>query len=268
VNPQSSEQLLVGPSLREFILICGKDSVGKSSAIVSLAWYIEQIDSDAKFYVIDLENKFRSALKGFGTDAPKNIIYYKCDDMNQATEAMSDIVSRHKRGDWIAVESMSRLWEKAQDMGYQAIVGTGKADYMEKRRAKAGKKDPVTPKPDELWSIIKGAHDSAFLDILSMSETLNVILSTTIAKPPKADSFMKENADRKAARVELGMDAGVEGAPRLPYYVETLCLLELNQGKVTCRMLRDNLSVLDDSRISFEVPGKKEWAANLYVNCR
>src|SRR5215469_5999917 len=222
--PLSSQDLLSGPSLREFILLCGKDSVGKSCAVVSLAWYVEQLFPEAKFYVIDTENKFKTAFQSFRPDVPNNIAFYKADDMNAVTNAAEEILAKHKRGDWIAIESMSRVWERAQSMGYEAITGLGKPEYMERRRAKikAGgslKDNPVTPRPDDLWSIIKGAHDGAFLDLLSQSETLNVVLTTTLAKPPKTDGFMKENADRKAARVELGMDAGVEGAPRLPYYV-------------------------------------------------
>lgn len=262
----SSAELLAGPPLREFILLAGKDSVGKSSAIVSLAWYIEQTQPDAKFYVIDTENKFVSALKSFGTDAPRNILYYKCDDMNAITDAIDEVMSKHQRGDWCAVESMARVWDRAQDLAYRATSGVSKVEYLEKR-PKSGKGSGPIPSPDDFWKIAKGAHDGAFLDLLSGSTTLNVILSTTVLKP-KADGFMKENADRKAARVELGMDVGMGGAPALPYQPETLCLLERVQGKVTCRVLRDNLSVLDDSRIDFDVENRKVWAANFWSQCR
>lgn len=267
LHPLSSSDLLTGPPLREFILLCGKDSTGKSSSIVSLAAYVEQVQPEARFYVIDTENKFRSAMRSFGADAPKNVLYYKCDDMNAVTDAAAEILERHRPGDWCAVESMSRVWERAQDLGYKAVTQQDKATYMEKRRSQ-GKAAPVTPKPDDLWSIVKGAHDGAFLDLLSNSDTLNVILSTTIAKPPKEGNFMKENADRKALRIELGIDSGIEGAPRLPYYVESLCMLELRNGSVTCRVLRDNLSALDDGRVEFEVPSRKEWALMFWSTCR
>jgi hypothetical protein len=268
MSPQTTSQLLSGPALREFIILVGKDSTGKTCGIVSLCWYVEQTSPNAHCYVIDTENKFKGALRSFGADAPKNILYYKCDNMNMVTDAIEDILTKAKPGDWVMVESMDRVWEKAQDMGYQAIAGTDKAGYMEKRRAAKGAKMPVTPQPDQLWGIIKGAHDSAFLDLLSQSDTLNVALTTTLAKPPKTDGFMKENQDRKAVRVELGMDAGIQGAPRLPYYPETLCLLELRAGKVSCRVLRDNLSALDDSRTEFDVPGRKDWAMTFWATCR
>lgn len=264
MSPLSSKELLSGPALRELILLAGKDGVGKSSAIVSLAWYIEQTEPSAKFYVIDTENKFRSALRSFGSDAPNNIVYYKAGDMNEVTVAVAEVMAKHKLGDWLAVESMGPVWDKAQDLAYLAIAGTTKAEYLE-RKAKG--KGPI-PQPDDFWKIAKGAYDGAFLDPLRMSETLNVVL-TSIAKPVKADSgFMKENKDRKAFRVEVGMDANLSGSPTMPSIVETLCLLELNNGQVSCRVLRDNLSINEDSRIEFAVPSRKEWASQFWSNCR
>lgn len=269
IKPQSTADMM-GYPLREFILIGGKDGVGKTNAIVSTAYWVEQLHPDATFYVIDSENKFRSALQGYGTDAPKNIAYYKVDNMNQVTAVTEEIVKRHKPGDWLAVESMSRIWERAQDLGYQAIAGLSKIDYMDKRRAEKGKGNAMapTPRPDDLWSIVKGAHDSAFLDLLTQSETLNVMLSTIVAKPKPDRPNMKESGDRKAVRAELGIDVGLEGAPRLPYYMETVCLLDLRDGKVSCRVLRDNLSTLDDSRIEFDVPNRKSWAMTFWSECR
>jgi hypothetical protein len=272
-KPLSSAQLMSGPPIRELIMLAGKDGTGKSCAIVSTAYYVGLTNPDATFYVIDTENKFRSALKSFGADMPTNIRYYKTTTMNEVTDATAEILAQHKPGDWLGVESMGRVWERAQDMGYNVIKGMGKAAYMEERREKikAGgsqKDNPVTPKPDELWSIVKGAHDGAFVDLLTQTDDLNVIMSSPIARPPKPDAFIKENQDRKTVRIELGIDMGIEGAPRLPYYVETLCLLDVRAGQVSCRILRDNLSTIDPSRIEFDVPDRKSWAVEFWGQCR
>ena len=145
----------------------------------------------------------------------------------------------------MGIESAARLWERAQDLGYQAITGTQKAAYMELRRAKmsAGEKAPaVTPRPDDLWSIIKGAHDTEFIDRICNTDDLNVILTTTVSKVKEQRSNRKENADRVALRAEHGIDLNLDGAPRLPYYVLTLALLEREDGQVNCAILRDNCS--------------------------
>lgn len=267
MTPLSSKDLLAGPAPRDFILLCGKDSVGKTSAVVSTAWYVEQVTPSATFFVIDSENKLKAALRGFGPDAPQNISYYKACTMNAVTTAVEDILKRYKPGDWLAVESMSRIWEMAQDAGYQEVSGMGKAAYLNKWRGDGKKGGPI-PKPDDLWSIVKGAHNGAFLDLLVEKDDLNVMMTSTVAKPPKEGSFMKENADRKAVRIELGIDSGVEGAPRLPYFPESFILLEMKGGNVTARVLRDNLSLADETRIEFDIPGKRDFGMQFFANCR
>jgi hypothetical protein len=252
--------------IREFIMLAGKDGTGKSCAIVSLAFYLQQVQPNATVYVIDTENKFRSAMRSFGTDAPTNIMYYKTDSMNQVTSVVADIIGKHKAGDWLAVESMSRVWERAQDLGYQVREGISKVEYLERKREKGGK-SPIPGNVGDFWAIVKGAHDGAFFDLLTQQEDLNCIFTTTIAKPPK-EGFIKESLDRKAVRVELGIDANLEGAPRLPYYLETLCLLDVRAGAVSCRVLRDNLSSNEEGRVEFDVPSRKLWAEMFWGTCR
>jgi hypothetical protein len=253
---------------REFIMIASKDGAGKSCALVSMAMWVQNaIGPDATFFVIDTENKFPTALKSFGPDAPTNICYFKCETMNDVTDAYDAIANQRKMGDWLAVESMGRIWERSQDLGYQAVSGYSKAAYLEKRRELA-KAPPVIPKPDDFWNVVKGAHDSAFLDLISQASSLNAILTTTISKPPKAGGFIKENETRKEARVEFGIDAGIDGAPRIPYYVETLCMFDIKSGKMTCRVLRDNNATGEESRKEFEVENKKMWGQKFWMECR
>lgn len=264
---------LLSQTGREFIMIAGKDGAGKSCAIISIAkWVQDALDPAAIFFVIDTENKFGTALRSFGTDAPTNIVYYKCDDIKHVVDAMTDIAKRRKAGDWVAIESMGRVWEKAQDMGYLQISGYDKEDYLEKRRAQKGianvQQAPPIPSADKFWNIVKSAHDGAFVDVMAQASTLNVVWSTTINKPPKADAFIKENATRKEVRAEFGIDAGLDGAPRIPYYVETLCIMDMAGGKVNCRVVRDNNSIREDTRPTFDVPDRKSWATAFWIACR
>lgn len=263
---QTSDTLMEYP-LRELIMLGGKDGVGKSSAIVSVAWWVEQCKPDARFYVIDTEAKFRSALASFGSDMPHNIRYVKTDNMNAVTDTVAAVLAEHRPGDWLGIESMGPVWDMAQDLAYQSIAGTSKAAYLE-ARPKSGKGSGPIPSPDDFWKIAKGAYDGAFLDPLRHSETLNIIMSS-VAKPIKADSgFMKENKDRKAFRIETGMDCNLSGSPTTPSVVETLCLLELSQGAVSCRVIRDNLSANEESRIEFPVSGRKAFGMAFWENCR
>lgn len=247
------------------MLLAGKDGVGKTSALITVADFVSMMEPDATVYVIDTENKFRAALKAFGS-VPPNIRYYQCEDMNAVTGAFDEVMEHRVPGDWLLVESAGRIWERAQDLGYQAITGTAKAAYMEKRRntPTGQKQPPVTPRPDDLWSIIKGAHDSAFLDRISQAGDLNCIITTGVARVKEARN-RKENQDRVDFRIETGIDLNLEGAPRLPYYVETGVLLERVGGQVTARIWRDNNSKLDDPAITFAIPTKRDFMAHFWA---
>lgn len=274
-TPRSySTSELLGMPGREFIILAGKDGSGKTAAIISLAWFVQYVlNPEATFFVVDTENKFPTGLRSFGPGAPTNIQYFKCAKMNDVTDATDVILEQRKPGDWIAAESMGRIWSIAQDMGYMACSGYDKATYLEKRReiAKKAKKADVPvviPKADDFWNIVKGAHDGAFLDAINNANSLNVILSTTIAKPPKEGGFIKENKDRAAFRAESGLDVGIDGAPRLPYYAETLCLLSMVNGVGQCRIVRDSPNPGEVTRKEFAVEGKKAFGTTFWDNCR
>jgi hypothetical protein len=257
---------LLGISNREFILLAGKDGVGKTNCLISLADFVSQMEPDATVFVIDLENKFRPALSTYGT-VPPNLRYYQCETMNDVTEAFDEIMSERKPGDWLFVESAGRVWERAQDMGYQAVTGTMKAAYMEKRRAtpQGQKQPPVVPKPDDLWSIVKGAHDDAFMERIAAASDLNCIITTGVARVKEMRTNRKENQDRVDFRNETGIDLNIEGAPRLVYYPLTGILLEKTGGSVTGRIWRDNMSKLDEPAIVFDIPTRKDFAMQFYT---
>lgn len=277
VQPVSTSDLMKLSS-REYILLAGKDGVGKSSALVSLAKLVQfALNPSATVFVVDTENKFPTALRSFGKEAPTNIVYYQIEKMNQLVDVMDEVMSIRKPGDWLFCESMGRIWTLAQDMGYMTVSGLDKSTYLEKRRAikmAGGGSAAVIPQMDQFWNVVKGAHDSGFMDLMTQASSLNVVLSTTIAKPPKDENKpggFKENATRKEQRVMYGLDAGLDGAPRLPTYVETTIMMEVNdRGKVECYILRDNLSTQPDPRgiPPFEIPDKMSWAMTFWPLCR
>ncbi len=272
---QSTAELMLA-SQREVLLLAGKDGAGKSTALVAIAKFVQDVlNPAATFFVIDTENKFPTALRSFGDNAPTNIRYFKCEDMNDVTDSTAVVMADRKAHDWLGVESMSRIWGISQDLAYKAISGFDKETYLDKRKeliaskAVTQKTAPlVIPAPDQFWNIAKGAHDGKFLDLIAQASSLNIVLTTTIAKPPKADAHFKENETRKQARVEFGMDAGLDGAPRLPYYAETLVLLGAEGGKVVCQVVRDNVSKADNPKKVFEADGRNSFAFAFWGECR
>lgn len=279
--PLTSSDLLATDAGREFILIGGKDGVGKTSALVSIAMVVNGKTDDldgcvifnpgAKVYVLDTEHKFASVYRQFGNNAPDNIVYYYCQTMDELLSAFEKVMQDIKSGDWIMAESMARIWEHTQDLAYREVSGMGKAEFLAKRRAQGGvvdgKKGPI-PQPDHFWNIAKSAHDAEFLQILVSRDDINVAMTTIMTRPPREAPNRSENIDRKELRMEFGIDSGLGGTPTLPYQPETLVLLDRVRGDVRASVLRDNNSALDNGRVDFWVPTKKSFGLEWMRNCR
>jgi len=263
---------------REFILIGGKDGVGKTSALISIAMVVNGktdaltgcviFNPSAKVYVLDTEHKFASVYRQFGANAPDNIIYYYCQTMDELLSAFGKVLQDIRPGDWIMVESMARVWEQVQDLAYREVSGLSKAEFLAKRRAAEGKKGSPIPQPDHFWNIAKSAHDAEFLQVLVARDDINVAMTTVLTRPPRETPNRSENVDRKELRMEFGIDSGLGGTPTLPYQPETLVILDRVRGDVKASVLRDNNSVLDNGRVDFWVPTKKSFGLEWMKNCR
>jgi len=276
--PLTSSDLLATDAGREFILIGGKDGVGKTSALVSIAMVVNGKVDDldgciifnpgAKVYVLDTEHKFASVYRQFGSNAPDNIVYYYCQTMDELLVAFGKVMQGIRPGDWIMPESMARIWEQTQDLAYREVTGMSKAEFLVKRRATEGKKGSPIPQPDHFWNIAKSAHDAEFLQVLVARDDINVAMTTILTRPPREAPNRSENIDRKELRMEFGIDSGLGGTPTLPYQPETLVLLDRVRGDVRASVLRDNNSALDNGRVDFWVPTKKSFGLEWMRNCR
>jgi len=282
--PLTAHDLLATGVGREFLLIGGKDGVGKTSALVSIAMVVNgkvddleegcvrYIDPSAKVYVLDTEHKYASVFRQFGRNTPENVVYYYCQNMESFLAAFDRVMRDVRPGDWVHVESAARLWEHSQDLAYREVSGLSKAEYLARRRAeRAADKNKATspiPQPDDFWKIAKNAHDGMFLSALVARDDINVAMTTIIVKPPRDAPNRKENVDRKEIRLEYGLDAGLGGTPTLPYQPETLVLLDRDHGVVRAKVLRDNNSALDDGRVDFVVEDKKDFGPAWMRNCR
>ena len=277
-TPLTSTDLLATDAGREFILIGGKDGVGKTSALVSVAMVVNGKVDDlegcvifnpaAKVYVLDTEHKFASVYRQFGANAPDNIVYYYCQNMDELLSAFGKVLRDIRPGDWTMAESMARIWEHTQDLAYREVSGFSKAEFLAKRRSAEGKKGSPIPQPDHFWNIAKSAHDAEFLQVLVARDDINVAMTTILTRPPREAPNRSENIDRKELRQEFGIDSGLGGTPTLPYQPETLVLLDRVRGDVRASVLRDNNSVLDNGRVDFWVPTKKAFGPEWMRNCR
>ena len=227
---------------REYILLAGHPGTGKSTAMLSVAELNKRLHPDSIMYVIDTENGF---LKIWQYSYPKvdNVQLYICRDMDEVIQTFDEIVPKLKSTDWLAIESMSRIWEYAQNLGYTEITGLTKAEYLTQRLAKTGTKDPVTPDPSNLWQIAKDAQNRCFLDVIQLLDPelnkngCNIIMSASLGAAP--GDRPNQSAERKAVREALGVTMNIEGVPRLPYYPDTVLLLTNQFDGYWVRVLKD-----------------------------
>ena len=274
LTTMSADDLMNAPT-RECILIAGGDKVGKTTSLISLCRFINSEQPSARIFVIDTENGWKKGLQTpMFRGKVKNFTYYLASNIEQVLEALDRIrfgtlkdndVPAHLRhgpvkdGDWILVESMESAWSMAQDLGFSRVTGKKKSEYLG-RDPVSGKRltNVITPQPDMLWNVVKNAHDTRFVEVLTLNLTgVNVVMTTKKAKPRAEGGFMRENKDRAAFKAEAGIDAGFEGAPRLPYAPDTVLYFEKENNLVTCMVLGDRGSMSVGAKLPLIAPW--EW---------
>jgi len=246
--------------LREFIEICGSWKSGKSYDVLSIAQSWQRIESEGTVYIIDTENQIRKMWKAQFRDVD-NIKLYMCADMDDVILAIDTIKPKLHINDWICLESKARIWEFAQDLGYMAIAGMKKAEYLSKQRTDGG---PITPHPDQLWSIVKNAYYRNMMDVLVNEVECNIVITTTMSKSVK-DMPKRESPTRKAVRMMLGTDVSLDGDPRNPYYPDTIVMTTKGEDGFWATVLGDRGGEIPGQQIHFKVDS---FLFDFMENCR
>ena len=247
---------LVSYKLREFIELVGHPKTGKSFSILSLAEAWRRMSPGRTVYIIDTEDGLRKTWKSAFPHVD-NIKYWYCSDMDSVILVLDELVPTLVAEDWLCVESLSRIWEFSQNLGYEAVTGIKKAEYLEKRMA--DKKGPVTPHPDQLWQVVKNAYGRNFMDIL-VDLRCNILLTTTLRKETPFES-----ATRREVRQSLGLNISPDGDPRNPYYPDTVCLMTKEADGFYCTILGDRGSELPGTTVRFKV---ENFLLDFMSNCR
>lgn len=235
-------------SPRELIIILGHAGSGKSAAILQVA---EEIQST--MYIIDTEN---GILKMWKNQYPslKNIKLYLVTSMDDVLTALAEITQQIQANDWIAIESMSRIWELAQDTAYEEITGMAKSEYLQSRTSKS----PI-PSPDEFWQIVSSLYSRGLigkivkldpiLAEISKEKGCNV-LTTTLIKKEGVEKLI--SARRKYAQ-EIGVTVLHEGSPRLLSYFDTVIHTKYENGEFSAQILKDRGYQTPGRVVSFRV---------------
>ena len=126
---------------REYILLVGGPSSGKTHSILSVADYMQKYSPKARVYAIDTENGMIKLWKGSFSHL-ENLEVYMPVDMDGVVKSLQVIEAKVTPQDWIVVESISRTWDWSQDLGYLTTTQMKKAEFMDRRAGKSIKEAP------------------------------------------------------------------------------------------------------------------------------
>jgi len=230
---------------REFLELVGHPKSGKSYAVLSVAEAWQRLHPDNMVYILDTEDGIIKSWKARFKQV-SNIQYYRLPDMDTLIMLLDEIKSGLKPQDWLCIESLSRIWEHSQNLGYEAITGMTKTAYLEKRLV--DKKGPVTPHPDQLWQLVKNAYQRNFMDVLVNEVPCHILITTTLGK---VSPF--ESAVRREVKASLGLNVAPDGDPRNPYYPDTLVLMTKEVDGFWATVLGDRGAERPGESIRFRV---------------
>jgi len=243
---------------REFILLVGHPASGKSYACLTMTQYWQAFYPEAKVFILDTERGIKKLFEHQFSELT-NFLYWPISDAEDAICAVREVRKEVKpeRNDLLVFESLSRNWEQAQDLASQIITGMPRSEWLSKWiRDTKGKTSPI-PHPDMYWPIAKDAHVRNILDIFSNELKLrcNIIVTTTL--PPGRSPLREKGLRGEIAKEFLGIDISPDGAPRNPYYFDTVILLEKDHEGYWGRTLKDR---------GFNPPLERFRVSILYAN--
>jgi len=253
-------------SPRENILLIGHSDTGKSTDIVMIA---EAIRGKGRVFVIDTENGIIKVWKNLFRHVD-NLELILCASIDDVLKTFEELQREVQPQDWIAFESMAKIWEMAQDKAYLEVAGMTKAEYLV---TKDKAQSPV-PQPQFFWQIAKHYYEGGIIDPMrdldpmmaelvkrAKSAGCNIIATTLLAK--ERPDFMESR--RRQIAQELGFNILWEGSPRLPSYFDTVVVTSKPGGEFRAAVIKDRGYERPKLIVEFEV---KQFWHDFQQNCR
>jgi len=216
----------------ERLLLFGLPGSGKTTAILNTFSQVK-----GRKFLIDTED---------GVDELWNLQFphlkfkhYLPESITEFLEAFEEVSQEAKPGDWLAIESLARIWDWAQDAAYREIVGMDKEAYLDLAIQRAGGKikqfKPI-PSPNMFWPIAKHLNCRRFMFKIQ-NLPCNVLITST-AQLSKPDEI--KSKDLKDLEKFLNYDTTPEGWPRSAAQVSAVVFLYYaGGGEFRAEVLKD-----------------------------
>ncbi len=246
--------------LLEFIILVGAAGSGKSHSILSLAEAWSRLEPKGRVYCLDVESKLGKEYKIAYPDLTNLSIWYgdQVDTMDKFLAIYEELSPSLRDIDWLCIESDTRVWAMAQDMGWLKVTGRAKEDWMSLRVAteKEGRKaPPVTPDPQDLWQVVYDAYRRRYRDYMAnrVSMKTNVLYTTGISTKQKTTAARKQSAVM-IDMLDIQPDGHAENT-RIP---DTVILMTKEGGRFQCTVKKDRGHDVPGETIQFD-PGENFW---------
>jgi hypothetical protein len=237
----------------EFIMVIGLAATGKSEAILKTAEYWQDEFPDKKFYCIDTENRLAKSFFLRYTHLRNFNLWHgeQTDSIHKFLNVFDALTPLIKEGDFLAIESDTRLWSLCQDEAWVEVTGQSKSEYLSDRMElpsdKRGK-TPVTPMPDNLWQVAGNYYRRRYRQVLDseLRARCNVILTTGVSKPSDKGKIKISEAKKDTMEL-LNIDIVPDGHPEASRNPDTVVWLSKDKKGYHAKVLKDQ---------SFDKPGE------------
>jgi len=188
------------------------------------------IQQSPKFFVLDPDAGVEEDLNEFKPEV-RNVMlslidYYLVSNWGEIKSSFEEIRLKVQRGDVVVLEQAGQIWDMVQSHYVKEVFKDDLGEYFihvrkqlleqKSKNAQAmfdGWKD---------WSVIKKAHNTDFLEILTKRVGCKVIITASLKDP-------QENEDKEITEIFGDLKLRPEGEKHNPYRVDVILLLGKNK---------------------------------------
>lgn len=211
---------------REKILLCAGAKTGKSTAMLSVAFWSWKSGDPRKFYIVDFDDAIPDLLLDPKYEGMDNYELMSVGpDWEEWLTTSDEVTQKAQKGDWIFFDMVDRGWRTVQEW-YSLTVNKQSRAQMLLSAAKEGKTGWDLSRGIE-WSVVNAQWD-AFIKPPLLASKAHLFFTSEITDLGSDGG----TADQKKDRREFGRYKPA-GQKNLPYQVRSILRMErLARGRV------------------------------------
>lgn len=218
---------LVAPNnLREKLLVIGPPKAGKSTAILSIVYWMWKSGDPHKAYLIDADDSLEVLLTDPKYAGMDNYELFPVSEWEDWTAA-SEKVRAAGEGDWIGVDMADKAWRSVQSYFLREVRKKSRAEAL-LDASKKGKTGWEAFRDDFDWPTINALYDDTIKPILLSSRAH--LIFTTEQDEVRSSGNMTEEQKRSVRDFGKFKPTGQKS---LPYQMRTILRIDrLARGRI------------------------------------